>query len=92
MLQAIVTLRYALSIERVSLDDVRTRLQVGLVDPQNDVWLSQAKQIIVVLELLGDILEPLTYITMLDPPHPYLCNAPPPACASGSRCPWLRRE
>lgn len=68
MLQAIVTLRYALSIERVCLDDVRTRLQVGLMDPQDDVWLGQAKQIIVVLELLSDILEPLTYITMLAPP------------------------
>ena len=92
MLQAIVTLRNALAIEGVSLDDVGTRIQVGLMDPQNDVWLSQAKQIIVVLELLGDILEPLTYITMLAPPsQPYLCSAPPRACASGSMCPWLRR-
>ena len=64
MLQAIVTLRYALSIERVSLDDVRTRLQVGLMDSKDYVWLGKAKQIIVVLELLGDILEPLTYIMM----------------------------
>lgn len=60
MLQAIVTLRYALAVECVSLDDIGTRLQVGLVDPQNDVWLGQAKQIIVVLELLRDILESLT--------------------------------
>ena len=92
MLQAIVTLRNALAIEGVSLDDVGTRIQVGLMDPQNDVWLGQAKQIIVVLELLGDILEPLTYITILSPPsQPYLCSAPPRACASGSLCPWLRR-
>lgn len=90
MLQAIVTLRNALSIEGVSLDDIGTRLQVGLVDPQNDVWLGQAKQIIVVLELLRDILEPLTYIIMLLS-HPYLCSAPPRACASGSQCPWLHR-
>ena len=71
MLQAIVTLRNALAIEGVSLDDVGTRIQVGLMDPQNDVWLGQAKQIIVVLELLRDILEPLTYIIMLAfPPLP----------------------
>jgi len=60
VLQAIVTLRYALAIEGVSLDDVGTCLQVGLMDPQNDVWLGQAKQIIVVFELLRDILESLT--------------------------------
>lgn len=35
------------------------------MDPQDDVWLGQAKQIIVVLELLRDILESLTYIIML---------------------------
>ena len=71
MLQAIVTLRNALSIEGVSLDDIGTSIQVGLMDPQNDVWLGQAKQIIVVLELLGDILEPLTYNIMLAfPPLP----------------------
>ena len=68
MLQAIVTLRYALAIDGVSLDDIGTRLQVGLMDPQNDVWLGQAKQIIVVFELLRDILESLTYIIMLSFP------------------------
>ena len=65
MLQAIVTLRNALSIERVSLDDIGTSIQVGLMNPQNDLWLGQAKQIIVVLELLRNILESLTYIIML---------------------------
>ena len=68
MLQAIVTLRNALAIEGVSLDDIGTRLQVGLMDPQNDVWLGQAKQIIVVFELLRDILESLTYNIMLSFP------------------------
>jgi hypothetical protein len=68
VLQAIVTLRYALAIEGVSLDDIGTRLQVGLMDPQNDVWLGQAKQIIVVFELLRDILESLTYNIMLSFP------------------------
>jgi hypothetical protein len=65
VLQAIVTLRNALSIERVSLDDIGTSIQVGLMDPQNYLWLGQAKQIIVVLELLRNILESLTYIIML---------------------------
>jgi hypothetical protein len=68
VLQAIVTLRNALAIEGVSLDDIGTRLQVGLMDPQNDVWLGQAKQIIVVFELLRDILESLTYNIMLSFP------------------------
>jgi hypothetical protein len=61
MFQTVITLRNTLAIECVSLNDVSTRIKVSLVDALDDLWLSQNKEIIIVLKLLDHILEAITY-------------------------------
>ena len=57
MFKFIVTLRDWLPIESVCLDDIRTSLQVRLMDSLNNVWLTEYQEIIIVLELLFHIFK-----------------------------------
>ncbi len=52
-----VTLRDALPIERIGLNDVGARSQVLLMDLGDQVWLRYVQQVVIVLHKLATLAE-----------------------------------
>lgn len=91
--KAIITLRNCCAIESVCLNNVSTSFKISLMNGLDDLRLSQNEQVIIILKLLGDILEAITFIDLFILRYiSYLCNLPLEVCTFGFRYPWHHQE
>ena len=56
--QAVVRLRNRRAAERVGLDDVGTRLQIGVMDRADDIGARQGQEVVVALDVVRMVREP----------------------------------